>query len=108
MMVAMVTIIMIVMVIVMVIVVMMMIMIMMMIIIVMIVMMMIIIMIMMMIIIVMMINNFISLVTANIGLGSKPEWVLWIARGVLHLIIHFSGDNNTVDKNNKNSHNHHK
>ena len=106
MMVAMVTIIMIVMVIVMVIVVMM-IMIMMMIIIVMIVMMMII-MIMMMIIIVMMINNFISLVTANIGLGSKPEWVLWIARGVLHLIIHFSGDNNTVDKNNKNSHNHHK
>ena len=107
MMVAMVTIIMIVMVIVMVIVVMMMIMIMMMIIIVMIVMMMII-MIMMMIIIVMMINNFISLVTANIGLGSKPEWVLWIARGVLHLIIHFSGDNNTVDKNNKNSHNHHK
>ena len=107
MMVAMVTIIMIVMVIVMVIVVMM-IMIMMMIIIVMIVMMMIIIMIMMMIIIVMMINNFISLVTANIGLGSKPEWVLWIARGVLHLIIHFSGDNNTVDKNNKNSHNHHK
>ena len=97
MMVAMVTIIMIVMVIVMVIVVMM-IMIMMMIIIVMIVMMMIIIMIMMMIIIVMMINNFISLVTANIGLGSKPEWVLWIARGVLHLIIHFSGDNNTSDK----------
>ena len=107
MMVAMVTIIMIVMVIVMVIVVMMIIMIMMMIIIVMIVMM-IIIMIMMMIIIVMMINNFISLVTANIGLGSKPEWVLWIARGVLHLIIHFSGDNNTVDKNNKNIHNHHK
>ena len=107
MMVAMVTIIMIVMVIVMVIVVMM-IMIMMMIIIVMIVMMMIIIMIMMIIIIVMMIKNVISLVTANIGLGSKPEWVLWIARGVLHLIIHFSGDNNTVDKNNKNIHNHHK
>ena len=42
-------------------------------------------------------NNNLS-VTANSAVGSRPEWVLWIARGVLHLRIHFSAENSTCDK----------